>query len=164
MRNGDYFGNATGPAALGSPGAGSTVMYPCEAFQTPQLDFTRPTTTSIELVPARPGHFPLILTSIFLIETATGTQTSPPTTRAGNNATHDNLIAQNSTNPSNAAFNTPSVAPCISGGGSVPAAATQRIPNAPVFFDVVTGSAGTGGYALKGKFVVFVLWTAIGGA
>lgn len=160
MRHNDYFG-AVGPMQLGAPNSGLFVLWPSEIFQTPLLDFTQPV-SSIELIPARQGHFPLISQARFLIEALAGTQVTPPTIRAGSDVGHVNFWAQSSITPSNTVFNTPAVPPALGGAPSQPASSVPRISNAAVFFDIVTGGSGTGGYALKGKLSVAVFWIALG--
>ena len=155
----DVLGNGAGPS--GFPGGGGLVAYPDECFQTPQLDLTVPT-LGIELVPAKPGYYPMFVNGRWLIESHAGTQTTPPTTQAGSDAGHVNFLANASTTPANADVNNanpPSISTSINAGT---VNTVQRIPNATVFFDVVAGAQGTGGFALRGKFTCIVKWVATG--
>jgi len=140
-------------------------MLPCETYQTPLLDLTQ-ATLGIELVPAKPGYIPIGLTSIWLIETSTGTQTTPPSIQAGNDSAHTNIMANTSTTPSNAnAASCVGNTPALAGGPSTASAAqlaAQHNQNAAVVFDVTAGGQGTGGYTLKGKLVLVIMWQAVG--
>jgi len=161
MRYGNYFGQALGPNPLGSPSGSSLVMYPVEIFQTPLLDFTQPI-SNIELAPARRGYAPVVALGRFLIEQVAGTQTTPPTTQAGNDPTHTNVIPQGNSSPSNTQVNT--AVPPAFGTVSLPATTVKLLTNSPVLFDIVAGAQGTGGFVFKGKFVASIFWIAIGDA
>jgi len=148
-----------GPAPLGSPGSAGLVAFPVELYQTPNLDLTVPN-LGIELIPAKPGHFPVLVNANWIIDSASGTQTTPPTTRAGSDAGHVNFASQTSTKPSNASVNGANV-PSMGDGNANAALTLRRIPNAPVIFDIVAGAQGTGTFAVRGRFSVSVNWVSV---
>lgn len=159
----DILGNGAGPLPAGSPGGGSS-CYPLETFETQTIDLTQPI-SGLEIIPARPFYSPHSVTTVWIVEQVTGTQTSPPTIRAGNDANHDNLIGPTSTTPSNANVNAAQV-PCpITGPGTGAAIGptSQFIANAPVFLDVTAGAAGTGGFTLKARLAISVSWSSVSG-
>lgn len=156
----DFLGPGAGPISTGTGGAGFGA-YAVEAFESPILDLTT-TALGVELVPARPFYTPRLITASWLIEKVAGTQTSPPTVRAGNDAAHGNFIGQMSTTPSNANTNA-AATPCVVTGptaGTALGPTVQTITNAPVLLDIVSGATGTGGFMLKARLVVLVLWFA----
>lgn len=154
----------TGPQTLEGPGTNSAavVAYPVEPFQTPLLDLTK-TYSNVELIPARPGYVPIVASGFFpewVIESVTGTQTSPPTIRAGNDAGHVNTIPSTATTPTNALVNT-AVPPTVVTGPANPAVTLKRIPNAPVFMDITVAAQGTGGYSCLARLSIVVYWFAV---
>lgn len=160
MRTNTYAG--LGPQSLQGAGSGSgeNPAYPLEVYQTPVLDLTK-TYSDVELLPARPGYFPVILTSVWVIISRSGTQTTPPTFQAGNNTAHTNLIASVSTLPSNADVNGANPPSQTSTVGAV-VNLTQRIVNATSYFDITAAASGTGGYSCMAQLVVEVVWMASG--
>jgi hypothetical protein len=164
MRYGDYLGQALGPMALGPfPTSGFQVMYPIEIYQTQILDLTK-TASGIELVPAKPGHYPVIFSSTrFLVEAVNGTQTTPAQMQAGSDAAHTNLFISSAL-PSNANVNavSPSALPGLALGPALATDTIRRIPNATVLMDITAGAQGTGSFALRGKLSINVAWIAIG--
>lgn len=157
----DILGSGAGPAPLGRAGGSGLVVYPDECFQTQQIDLTQ-VASSIELLPAKPGYFPVLIAAHFLIEATSGTQTTPLTCRAGSDAGHVNFFPTTANAPSNAdvnATNVPSISTSINAGS---ANNIQRIPNATVFFDITAGAQGTGGFTLRGKFNLIVKWVSVG--
>jgi len=161
LRNG-YLGQGQGPAPIGPGTTGALSAYPVEMYQSPLLDLTQ-TVSGIELIPARPGYIPIIELALWETEFTAGTQTSPPTVRAGNDAGHTNFINTSSTTPSNANVNAANV-PCLITGptGALSNQTAQQIPNATVLLDVTAGAAGTGGFALRAKLVCMIFWVAVG--
>lgn len=155
----DFIGSGLGPSQVGNQISGSLVAFPLDTYATPQLDLTQ-VVTGIELVPAKPGHIPVSATARFLIESTTGTQTTPLVSQAGSDAAHTNFKASTSA-PANVDV-TGAPVPAISSAVGGSAVTTQRIPNATVFFDITAGAQGTGGFTLRGKFVVVVRWQAVG--
>src|SRR6267142_2458719 len=154
----------TGPQALegSNTNSASVGAYPVELFQTPLLDLTK-TYSNIEIIPARPGYFPVVLSSSFpewVIESVSGTQTSPPTIQAGNDAGHVNTIPNTATTPSNALVNA-AVPPTVASGPAAPAATVKRVPNTPVFMDVTVAAQGTGGYSCLARLSFVVCWIAV---
>ena len=158
----DILGNGLGPEPLGSPGGGGLVAFPCETFQTLLLDLTK-TVSGIELVPARNGHVAFQLASFWIIESTTGTQTSPPTVQAGNNGAHTNYIPSSGTTPSNANV-AATVAPGVTAGPFAAGNSIQIPINSPVLLDVTSGATGTGNFTLMGRLVTLVTWSEVGDA
>jgi len=162
----DFLGGGLGPIPLGSPAGGGLLAFPAESFISPLLDLTVPT-LGIELVPARPGYFAVPSgNAIILVEQAAGTQTSPPTTRAGSDPGHTNSIPSASTQPTSGAINGLIAAGALPGFtiGPVSTANTagvQQLANTPIILDIVTGAQGTGGYILKAKIEIRVFWVAV---
>ncbi len=159
----DLLGVGAGPQPLGSPGAASLISYPVETFQTPLLDLAVPN-LNIEFIPAREGFVAWRLSSAWIIETALGTQTTPPVVRAGSDAARTNFLpstsSPSSANVNASVGNVPSLA---SGIGNVNSnQANQKIPGATVYLDVVSGGSGSGGYALLARLVVNVMWMTVG--
>lgn len=150
-----------GPIPEGVAGSGSLSAFPATTFQTQLLDLTQ-AQLNIELIPARPGYFPIPTSGNWVIEQASGTLVTPPTTRAGSDVGHTNFIPQAATTPSAAnvnAANPPSLASGPANAGNT----VQRIPNTPVILDVVAGASGTGAFALKGRLQITVFWFPSGG-
>ena len=161
VRQSIYMG--LGPQAFAGPGLGSgaALPFPLETYQTPLLDLTK-TYSNIELLPARPGFYPVIISSMWLIESHSGTQTTPPTIQAGNDLNHVNIIPLSATRPSNANVN------AIGQNGICTASAAaantvQKIIGVPVFFDLTVPAVGTGGYSCFGHYVLIVCWMAVDG-
>lgn len=161
-RTADYLGNGVGPMSFGPQAGGGLVAFPCEAFETALLDLTVPN-LGIEIIPAKPGHFPVLLNPLWIIEQFAGTQTAPGACNAGSNPAHNNFLLS-FTQPSNANVNAITTTPCTLSAGTpvAPANSVTRIPNAPVILDITQGSAGTGGFVLKGRFVLYVFWVPAG--
>ena len=151
-----------GPQALSGSqsNSGSANAFPYETYQTPLLDLTM-SQLGIEIIPARPGHIPLLFQIFWIMETLSGTQVTPLQAQMGSNAAHNNLAPLSSA-PSNATVNG-FTTPFYTRGGASAGNGTQQIPNSPVFLDVVSGAQGTGGFALKGRLLVATYWVAIGG-
>jgi len=152
----------SGPQQLEGSGTNSAASnpYPVEVYQSPLLDLTK-TVSNVEFVPARKGFFPLAITTSCIVESVSGVQTSPPTLRAGNNVTHDNFIATDTGDPTNAAVNA-AVAPAYVGNliSSFVADTVMNFTNSPVLFDITAPAVGTGGYACMARFVTTVIWVA----
>jgi hypothetical protein len=148
----------TGPQQLEGPrtNSGTASPYPFDIYQTPLIDIAK-TVSNIELVPARVGFYPVLFHMAIVAEKIVGTQTSPPTIRAGNNATHDNYVATDANDPTNAAVNA-SVAPALVGVLNLVSNTMKQATNAPVLFDITVPAAGTGGYSCMVKFVTTVTW------
>src|SRR6267142_1271140 len=151
----------TGPQALegSNTNSASVGAYPLEPFQTPLLDLTK-TYSNIEIIPARPGYFPVILSGFFpewVIESVVGTQTSPPTVQAGNNAAHNNSIPTTATTPTNALVNTAVPPTTVTGPGN-PAVTLKQFPNTPVFMDITVAAQGTGGYSCLARLSFILHW------
>jgi hypothetical protein len=156
----DFIGSGAGPIPLGSPGSGSLAAYPVETFISPPIDLTL-VTLGIELVPAKPFYFPWLVNANWLIESFTGTQTSPPTFNAGSDLAHLNFISSTSASPSNANTNASSPPAAVAGPPMVfPATPLRSIANATVFLDIASGAVGTGSFSLKARLVVDVAWQA----
>lgn len=163
MRNGDYLGNGIGPVQIGTAGSGTLVVFPGETYQTPLLDLTQ-ITLGIELIPAKLGHIPRLSSSVssrWMVESFSGTQVTPATLQAGSDAAHSNFIAPVSTSPDNASVNAANPISFAQGPAEA-AVTTQKIPGAPVIFDVVAPCVGTGLFSLKARFACFVTWVAVG--
>lgn len=158
---GDFFVPGLGPVSLKGDGSGSgLVAYPAEVFTTPLLDFTVPT-LGIELVPAKPGHYPIQLTNprTIIIESVSGTQATAAQIRAGSDPAHTNYLPLTN-QPSNANVNG-AVPPSFAPGSNV-VNTTHRIPNTPVIFDLVTGAVGTApGFVLKARYMTVVIWISV---
>lgn len=137
------------------------VAYVVETFETQKIDLTQ-SASNIELIPARPGYFPVAASVQWLIESQAGTQTTPPTTNAGSDAAHTNFFPSSATTPSNASVNA-AAPPSFANAPAQAADTVQRIANATVFLDITAGAQGTGGFALTGKLVVTVFWISVGG-
>lgn len=153
----DFLGAGAGPMPLGPDAlAGDMAMLPVEIFQTAYLDLTQ-VVSGIELIPAKPGYAPQILTSGWIIDAVTGTQTTPVTTQAGNDGAHSNIFPSASTNPTNTDVNTGSV-PCLGTNMALTPNTTKRIANAPVYLDITTGAQGTGGFSVFASLFVYVMW------
>jgi hypothetical protein len=153
-----------GPQALtGSPSnSGSAGAFPFENYQTPLLDLTIGQQLGIEIFPARPGYIVQVVNRSWLVESLSGTQTVPPSLQIGSNAAHNNIQALNSS-PTNANVNGFTTPFYTSGGGIIPTG-LQQIANATAFLDIITGASGTGGFALKARYVLSVFWVAVGGS
>jgi hypothetical protein len=156
----DYLGNGTGPASLGSPGAGTAVAFPHETYVTPLLDLTK-AQLGIELLPAKPGYFPILLQTTWSIEQVSGTQTVPASVQAGSDAAHSNFLFASSTTPSNANVNAANP-PSIAAGPSNATFQNGLQTNAPIFLDITSPCQGTGGFQLKAKLFMLVGWLATG--
>lgn len=157
---GDFLGTGTGPVQLGVSGSAGLVSYPTEVFVTPTLDLTIPN-LGIEIIPAKPGHIPVVYLSRWIIYSVAGTQTTPATHRAGSNAAHTNIFASSTTTPSNANVN--GAVPISFAAGPSLVQPSNIQPNLPVILDVTAGAVGTGGFALRARLGVFVVWIAQGG-
>lgn len=154
-----------GPQQLEGPGSASAGLgaFAFEFFQTPLLDLTK-TYSNIELIPARPGFIPISSTNVekWVIELVQGTQTSPPTVRAGSDAAHTNFINNQNNTPSNAIVNT-TVPPAVTIGNNLNfVLPVQSLPGVPVFFDLVSPAQGTGGYIVKARYVCGIAWVPVG--
>ena len=152
-----------GPALLEGPGTNSAgeVAYLAEVFQTPLFDLTK-TYSNIEIIPARPGYYPLPLLTEWVIESFSGTQTSPLTLRVGNDPGHVNIFALQSTNPSNVDVNA-AIPPSYATGLTVAVSNnTQRIANAPVYMDITAPASGTGGFTCTARLSFIVVWFPFG--
>ncbi len=154
----DYFEAGLGPISEGSPGASSLVAFPVLQYQTPVLDLTVPN-LGIEIIPAKPNHVPFLTGSVWIITAVSGTQTVPLVAQAGNNAAHSNIFPSNATSPSNADVNSAAV-PSL-GTGYSNAISTALLTNTPAIFDVTSGAQGTGGFILRGRLYVAVIWIAV---
>lgn len=157
------FSPGVGPQKLEGPDmlSGSIGAYAVEVFQTPLLDLTK-TYQKIELVPARPGYFPINLTTgkaQWSIEKVSGTQTTPPTIRAGNDPAHTNFFTSTSTNPSNADVNGANP-PSVANGPFLPLG--TEFSNATVYFDLTSPAVGTGGYSCMARLTCAVAWISVG--
>jgi hypothetical protein len=153
----------TGPALLEGAGTNSAgeVAYLIEVFQTPLFNLTN-TYSNIEIIPARPGYYPLAFNTAWIIESLSGTQTSPLTLRAGSNPGHSNIFPLQSTNPSNANVNV-AVPPSIASGLTIAVPNnTQQIAKATVYMDITAPASGTGGFACTARMSFFVLWIPFG--
>lgn len=155
------FWAGVGPQSLEPGVAGATVAYPPELYQTPLLDLTVAPQSNIELVPARPGHIPININRLWVIELLTGTQVTPATMQAGSDATQSNFMPLVSS-PTNANVNG-FTTPFFFTGGSATLDTVKQLVNTPVFFNLVTPASGTGGFSLKGRLLVHVNWVSIGG-
>ena len=158
----DFLGQGAGPETTGAPGGGLAV-YAIETFETGLLDLTQ-TISLLELVPARPFYIPVFNGSRWVVEAVSGTQTSPATINAGNNAARSNFIPSNATTPINTEVNS-CVPPCaITAPSSVaPSGLTaQAIANSPVLLDITSPCVGTGGFSLFAHLAVQVIWIAAG--
>lgn len=151
-----------GPQALEGPGlvSGSNVAFPLEIYQTNLLDLTIPH-LNIELVPAKPGHIPIQLSRNWIVESRSGTQVTPAQFQAGSNAAHNNYNTLSST-PSNANVNGSTPIAYLLGGTAQPMN-LQLFPNTPIMLDVISGASGTGGFSLKARYDMHILWVAVGG-
>lgn len=150
-----------GPQPLAGPGSGSagSVAFPFEIYETPPLDLTK-TYANIELVPAKFGHVPIQLSRFWIILSRSGTQVTPPTYKAGSDPTHTNFNPIDSANPTNVNVNGANPVSLATG---VAGATTALIAGLPVFFDLTSPSAGTGGYACMAKFMTMIWWVSLGG-
>lgn len=155
----DFIGQGAGPIPVGTTGAG-LASYPFEGFESATLDLTQ-ITLGLEIIPARPGYFPYIFGALWIVESVSGVQTSPPTFQAGNDAAHTNTILPNSTTPSNANVNAANSVCAVTGPGLLNSGTVKKIPNATVFLDITAPAVGTGGFALKARLWVEVIWLAV---
>ena len=163
-RTSDYLGGAVGPFPLSAGFGGGLVSYPNETFETPLLDLTV-VTTGIEIVPAKPGHIPLLaVAGSWLIESFAGVQTAPGSIKLGSDPTHTNLLST-VVLPPNATLAAIVSLPSRANSTSTTVAANtaQRLVNTPVILDVISPSTGTGGFALKGRYHFSVIWAPVGG-
>lgn len=151
-----FAGAGAGPIPQGN--STGLVAYPNETFQTPVLDLTQ-VQLGIELVPAKPGHVFTVLFINWVITQASGTQTTPLTMQIGNDAAHTNICASQSIHPSNAEV-AAAVPPAVCSASSL-ALSTKLFPNAPTFLDITAGAQGTGGFSLKGYFIITTIWMAV---
>lgn len=154
----DVLGNGVGPAPVGTSGSAGLAAYPCEVFISPILDLTVPN-LGIEIVPARPGYVPEWLGSLWIFESITGTQTTAAVSKAGSNAAHTNLLGSG-TGPDNADTNA-AHPPSVGFGSQINTYSLQRIPNATVYLDVTSGASGTGGFSLRARCAIIVMWMAV---
>mgnify|MGYP006866179937 CR=1 FL=1 len=141
---------------------GSRVGFLVETFQTPLLDLTQ-TIDNLEFIPARPKHVPMYAfnytlgSSCWIIESVTGTQTSPPTFSIGQDAARTNIVAATATTPSNADVNN-AVVPSLGTALAVAVVSAQLLVNTPAYFKIATGAVGTGGYRCMAKFSLTIMW------
>ena len=155
----EFFIDGGGPAPLGTPGGAGISCLPGEVYQTPVLDLTA-VTLGIELVPAKPGYFPVIVTAWWRIEALRGTQASAAQIRAGSNVARTNLFTLSNT-PSNGNINS-GVPQSLSLASLGLNTNLSRLNNTPVFMDVATGAVGTDGtFALTASFAAYVLWLPV---
>lgn len=148
-----------GPNPLSNSPGGGLGAYPIARFETPSLDLTVPH-LGIELVPGKPGYISVIASTNWLIERVNGTQTTPLTCNAGSDAAHSNVIPSVAIQPTNADVNGANVPSLAAGQGQN--ALLKLIPGAPVILDITAGAAGTGSFALTGRYVVSVFYIAVG--
>lgn len=150
-----------GPQNLeGNQTSGSLLAFSPETYSTPLLDITQPI-SKVELIPARPGYIPVaVLNCFWSIENVVGAQTVPAQFQVGSNAAHTNVFTSTAapTNADVAATNPPSRTSTLFGQFQ-----TQQFANTPIFFDLTTGAQGTGGFKCSAKFIITLLWAAIGG-
>jgi len=149
----DFLGNGLGPT-------NGLVVFPLETYVTDPIDLTL-VTPGIEIIPAKPGHVPFLVGSTWIIEKASGTQTSPPTVQGGTNAAHNNVFTSN-TSPANADV-TGATPPSISAGvgAAIPSPAAVTA-NLPVIMDITAGATGTGTFAVVARLSVTIAWFAEG--
>lgn len=162
-RTSDYLGNGLGGIPLGSPNAATLSAFPAEEYQSPLLDFTVPN-LGVEIVPAKPGYVAVRMVAGaigFVIEQVAGTQTTPMTMNAGSDPAHTNIYISSTVRPANADVNT-AVPPSIAATPTPAATTVQLFPNAPIVLDITAGAQGTGGFTLKGRFLIRVQWIPVG--
>lgn len=148
------------PAGLISAGR---VPFPVEIYASPLLDLTQ-AVSGVEIIPAKPGYIPTTRTVggvFWVIENVTGTQTTPPTLRAGSNAARTNFIIQVSTTPANADVNGANPPSLSNAAAAVATTTVQLFPNTPVYLDIVAPAAGTGGYKCMAKIISIITWMAV---
>lgn len=151
----DFLGPGLGPERV-SPNAPSRVIFPPEIYVSPVLDLTVPT-LGIEIAPARPGHAPLPIRSFWILLSKSGTQTSPATASVGTNAAHTNILPSSALTPSNANVNA-AVTPPYPINGMTVAGNQALITNAPAILDITSGCTGTGGFSLRARFALILIW------
>lgn len=166
------FNEGLGPQLLEGLGSisGSSTPFAFEIYTTPLLELTQ-AYTDIEIVPAKPGYFPVLClpasVANIIIESVVGVQTSPPVYRAGSDPSRLNFMTETTT-PSNANVNAAAALglPGASGGPINPASqlSSKRFPGLPIYFSLVTPAVGTGGYSCKAKIVIPVIWLPSGDA
>lgn len=153
-----------GPIPQGTPPAGALVAYSQETFQTQVLDLTVPN-LGIEIAPAKPGHVPVVNFLNWIITQAAGTQTTPLSFQSGSDAAHTNFAPSQATHPSNAevatAIGLAAGQAIVCASSSIPGFPQKVIPNAPLILDITAGAQGTGGFSLKGFFMINILWMAV---
>lgn len=155
----EFFVDGAGPAPLGSPGGASISCLPGEVYQTPVLDLTQ-VALGIELVPAKPGYFPVIVNAWWRIETLRGTQATAAQVRAGSDAARLNLFTLSNT-PSNSNINS-GVSQSLSLASLGLNGNLQRLGNTPVYMDLASGAIGTDStFALTASFAAYVLWLPV---
>ena len=111
--------------------------------------------SGIELVPAKPGYFPVFSSTKWVIQAVSGSQATPANVNAGSDGAHSNFFASQAS-PSNANVNA-SVPTSIIGGPTAAANTVKRILNAPVIMDITSGAQGTG-LVLRASLLVWVIW------
>lgn len=139
------------------------VPYPLEIYTTPLLDLSQ-VVTDLEIVPARFGYVPVNRVSgvaLWVIESIVGTQTTPPTIKAGSNTARTNFFASSSATPSNADVNGANVPSISNASSAIAAVGLQLLPNSPIYFSITSPAAGTGGYKCMARLVFNVAWTAV---
>lgn len=127
-----------------------------ETFFTAALDWT--VVQSVELIPARTGYCPILVSRQTLVVSRAGILTTGATFQLGNNAGHNNIMAATANAPT--AANTNTLTPPIqSTPGNFAASSTAPLlAGTAAFFDITLGATGTGGFALSAREVVIVTW------
>lgn len=155
----DFLGPGLGPERT-SPTAPARVILPPEIYVSPVLDMTVPN-LGIEIAPARPGHTILPIRSFWIVISKSGTQTSPATASVGTNAAHTNILPSSATTPSNANVNA-AVNPVYPINGMTVGGNQAILLNTPAILDVTAGTQGTGGYSLRARFAIILIWFGSG--
>lgn len=121
---------------------------PVLGFETVEIDLTA-TATDIVVVPTIAGYYFVPVIARWVVTAAAGVATTPPTTKAGNNVTHDRLIASGA-NPTNA---THALGVGAFGSATVITTGAQDTLATPITAEVTAAATGTGGFIYKVKLV-----------
>jgi hypothetical protein len=149
---------------LFAAGAGPDYAQPSAGY-TAQIDFTAAGAVYNVSLPKRTGYYFIGQRYNILWEAASGTCTTGPTFSAGNDVNNANTVA--STSITAASINTTvsqGVPAAVSNTAAINTGATGILVDAGTQFGfkIITPAAGTGGFTLKGKFVVVGQFVKIG--
>jgi hypothetical protein len=136
------------------------------SYITDSVDMTTP--GLLLLMPAIAGYYPQLFATRTIETVSAGSLSTQPTWAIGNNANHDNLGAQATTNVFTVTtFGAPGAfsvgAPVQCAGFSLlnPTQQLLNMSGAALYFRVVTGATGTGGFQLKARIFYYCLYVPV---